>query len=86
MTIEFERPTAGPLERRPVTKDSGSMAVVIAIAATIAVAALVFFTFADTNRGPSPVSTQPTVTAPERTVPKTTTPPANSTSPAPSTK
>ena len=80
MATEYERPTDPP---HPVTKNSGNMAMVIAIGAIIAVGALVFFTFADTNGGPTSISTKPIVTAPERTAPKTTSPPTNIPTPAP---
>jgi hypothetical protein len=71
VATEFERPTERSLERRPVTKDSGNLAIVLIIAASIAVGAMVYFTFFDT-RGSTSVTTKPTITVP--TPPATTTP------------
>jgi hypothetical protein len=83
MATEYERSTERPLERRPLAR--AGTAIVVAILATFATAALIYFTFADISRRPATTSTQPTVsTAPERALP--TAPSSNSTTPTPTTK
>lgn len=79
MATEYER----PLESRPPPRDIGNMAVVIAIGAMLAVGALVYYTFAVTNRAETPVSVPPMVT--ERPMP-TTAPPSNPITPVPTTR
>jgi hypothetical protein len=64
------------------------MGIILGLIVAFGIIAILFFAFFDrTPDGPTTVSTKPAVTAPERTVPKTTNPPANTTVPAtPSTK
>lgn len=84
MASEFERPSDHPMERDHPTDRRGASGVALGIIAILAIAALLLFTLYDnTPSGPSTVISDPNVTAPERSVPRTpVSPPATT----PSTK
>ena len=89
MATEYERPRDRVVERTHTTDTGWGMGTVLGLIIALGLGLILFFAFFDRSPStPTTVTSQPRVTAPDRTAPKTTNPPANTTTtPAtPSTK